>query len=52
MVYELNSTMQPNVVTFKGYDIKFVDLTPHPGMSKVAVRNQQLTVSITRHKKA
>ncbi len=48
--FELNSTTQPNTITFEGYDIKFVDLAPHRTMSKTAVRSQQLTVSITKHK--
>ena len=48
--FMLNSTTQPNTITFEGYDITFVDLEPHRTMSKVAVRSQQLTVSITRHK--
>ena len=49
--FELNSTNAPKVVTFEGYDISFVDLTPHRTMSKVVVRAQNLTVSITKHQK-
>jgi hypothetical protein len=49
--FELNSTNAPKVVTFEGYDISFVDLTPHRTMSKVMVRVQSLTVSITKHQK-
>ena len=48
--FELNSTTAPKVITFEGYDISFVDLTPHRTMSKVVVRTQDLTVSITKHK--
>lgn len=48
--FHLNSTLDPKVITFEGYDIAFVDLSPQRTMSKVAAHNVQLTVSITRHK--
>lgn len=49
---ELNSTLQPRVITFEGYDIQFVDLTPRPhGAMKTNVAvHPQLVVSITKHK--
>jgi hypothetical protein len=47
--YELNSTLDPRTLTFEGYDIAFVNLSPQRSMSKVAARNVKLTVSITRH---
>ena len=60
--FELNSTLDPKVVTYQGYDIQFVDLSPHPGeekqdpRSKVRVgawmkvpKTPALTLSITKH---
>jgi len=45
--FELNSTHDPKTATYEGYDIQFVDLTPHPGENIVG--RGTLTLSITKH---
>lgn len=62
--FELNSMLDPKVATFEGYDIQFVDLTPHPGeenmpagktgilrrgSSKTSSAAPGLTLTITKH---
>jgi hypothetical protein len=59
--FELNSTLDPNTVTYQGYDIHFVDLNPHPGEEKLegapprkgfpkpTKRAAGLTLSISKH---
>jgi len=61
---ELNSNLAPKVITFEGYDIAFVDLTPKPGEerstlddrrvqlkgpSKLSDATPRLTLSISKH---
>lgn len=49
---ELNSNLQPNLITYEGYDIKFGDLRLRPGEEmKVRVLPKTLTLIISKHKK-
>lgn len=64
IAFDLNSMLKPDVVTYAGFDIRFVDLTPHPGAyesegtkggvlakrrSKAGSTIPGLTLSITKH---
>ena len=46
---ELNSGAKPESVTVYGYEIKFIDLSPHPGeMVKMVALPKMATLSVTR----
>ncbi len=50
--FELNSTLDPRVIVFEGYDIRFVDLSPRPGEQvKRRAFDPCVTFSITKHVK-
>ena len=46
---ELNSGLKPDSVTVYGYEIKFVDLSPHPGENvKMVAMPKQATLSVKK----
>jgi hypothetical protein len=46
---ELNSSLKPDSITIYGYEIKFVDLSPHPGENvKMVAMPKMATLSVKK----
>lgn len=50
--FELNSTLDPKLILFEGYDIRFVDLRPRRGeIVKPSASSATVILSVTKHVK-
>ncbi|MFM9904087.1 MAG: hypothetical protein ACKVQJ_05885 [Pyrinomonadaceae bacterium] len=50
-VFDLNSTLKPEMILFEGYEIRLVDLTPRPGNKRIMrpIGLPSATLSIEKH---